>query len=117
VEVPLAYGLKPVEGNQEALRFNKDLVEKLLEEGNFTCPVSSLILARVLCHNTFVIPPQSFDQLDDFYENPVFTKVLRLTYFQTLASNGPTHSDLWQYITVPSLAFVATGVRTSAQYY
>ncbi|KAF8594354.1 hypothetical protein BDV93DRAFT_172137 [Ceratobasidium sp. AG-I] len=88
-ETPMAYGFKPV--NNENIQFNQDLATRLLDSAMFTCI--------------------SFEEPGSFYENPVFVQIIRRSWFATASGCGPSHKDLWEYITIPCLALIATGVE------
>lgn len=49
-------------------------------------------------------------QLGSFYEHQVFMRILQRSAFLSDSSCGPVHRDLWQCITIPCLAVVATNV-------
>ncbi|KAF8600180.1 hypothetical protein BDV93DRAFT_511089 [Ceratobasidium sp. AG-I] len=90
-ETPLQYGFKG--SSPETISFNQELDTNLLHLGNFT------------------LIGQSFEQLATYYENPVFQRILRRSAFLSDQSCGPVHRDLWQCITIPCLAGVATNVE------
>lgn len=107
-EVPMAYGFKPV--NEENTQFNQDLATELLESAMFTCIVSRFQhLSRLYTNDSCII--KSAKHPGSFYENKVFPQIIRRSWFLTATGCGPSHKDLWEYITIPCLALIATGVR------
>ncbi|KAB5587925.1 hypothetical protein CTheo_8633 [Ceratobasidium theobromae] len=90
-EVPLAYGFWSMGGDTASLEYNKNLVNNLLRDVNYTCP--------------------SMDHLSDLYEHPIFPLLCRLSFFANSGDCGPTHSDLWKTMTIPCLVFTATVVE------
>ncbi|CAE7184119.1 unnamed protein product [Rhizoctonia solani] len=88
MKVPLHYGLK-LGGNPENIAFNKNLVARQMTDANFTCPS---------------------DDLGGLYENPIFEMILKQAFFLKINSPGVAHRDLWETVTIPALAAVASVV-------